>query len=305
MSEHRFDPLEALRSPIVPVTPDPDFATSLRDRLARAIHGIPVQEDTMTNLEQKTDQSHTDHVRQGDVGYVSLWVRDLDRAADFFAAVLGWSYAPGADADGRLVENVTPLHGLVALAAVPDGGVWGPQPRPTLFRSHVVYDIDQAVRRVRDAGGQAEEPTQAPYGRTADCLDNQGAPFAIHQPPPGEARGRGPVNGTRQGDISYLTLQVIDQSTARAFYTAVFGWQFSPGHSPQGWEARDVAPMTGLHGGHHQALVLPMYRVDDITAAVQQVRSEGGTATDPKREPYGLMAECTDDQGTRFYLGQH
>ena len=30
----------------------------------------------------------------------------------------------------------------------------------------------------------------------------------------------------------------------------------------------------------------------------------GGTATEPHREPYGVMAECTDDQGTRFSLGE-
>ena len=27
-------------------------------------------------------------------------------------------------------------------------------------------------------------------------------------------------------------------------------------------------------------------------------------STEPYREPYGLMAECTDDQGSRFSLGQ-
>jgi uncharacterized protein len=34
------------------------------------------------------------------------------------------------------------------------------------------------------------------------------------------------------------------------------------------------------------------------------VTAAGGTATEPRREPYGLTADCTDDQGTRFYLGQ-
>jgi predicted enzyme related to lactoylglutathione lyase len=48
-----------------------------------------------------------------------------------------------------------------------------------------------------------------------------------------------------------------------------------------------------------------MYRVDDIHAAVERVRAEGGSATDPERQPYGLSSTCVDDQGTRFYLGQH
>jgi predicted enzyme related to lactoylglutathione lyase len=37
---------------------------------------------------------------------------------------------------------------------------------------------------------------------------------------------------------------------------------------------------------------------------VAQVRAAGGTSTEPHREPYGLMAECTDGQGIRFSLGE-
>lgn len=242
----------------------------------------------------------TQVVRPGDVGYVSLWVPDVERAATFYAAVLGWTYVPG-DAHGRMVEGATPLHGLVGLSALPP--LFAGQQRPTLFRSHAVDNIDAAVRRVRAAGGQAEDPTETPYGRTADCLDPDGAPFSVHQVSGDEPRG--PVNGTRAGDISYLTLQVVDGSRAREFYAALFGWEFTPGHSPDGWEPVDVVPMTGMHGGHERATVVPMYRVDDVALAVRRVRAGGGTATDPQVQPYGVTSECTDDQGTAFYLGQH
>jgi predicted enzyme related to lactoylglutathione lyase len=47
-----------------------------------------------------------------------------------------------------------------------------------------------------------------------------------------------------------------------------------------------------------------MYRVGDIAVAVERVRAEGGIATDPERQPYGVSSSCTDDQGTRFYLGE-
>jgi predicted enzyme related to lactoylglutathione lyase len=63
--------------------------------------------------------------------------------------------------------------------------------------------------------------------------------------------------------------------------------------------------MIGIHGGHDVVTGVPMYRVDDIHAAVAAVRVGGGTATDPEQQPYGISATCTDDQGTRFYLGQH
>ena len=43
----------------------------------------------------------------------------------------------------------------------------------------------------------------------------------------------------------------------------------------------------------------------DIGAAVVRVREAGGTViSEPARQPYGLVAECTDDQGGRFYLGE-
>jgi predicted enzyme related to lactoylglutathione lyase len=47
-----------------------------------------------------------------------------------------------------------------------------------------------------------------------------------------------------------------------------------------------------------------VWQVADVAAAVGRVREAGGTSTEPHREPYGLIAECTDDQGARFSLTQ-
>ena len=44
-------------------------------------------------------------LRHGDVGYVSLWVDDPDRAAGFFSAVLGWTYSRGSGPRGRQVQG--------------------------------------------------------------------------------------------------------------------------------------------------------------------------------------------------------
>ena len=46
------------------------------------------------------------------------------------------------------------------------------------------------------------------------------------------------------------------------------------------------------------------YRVDDIAAAIERVRAAGGHADEPERKPYGLVAECADDQGATFRLWQ-
>ncbi|WP_119730956.1 VOC family protein [Thermomonospora amylolytica] len=234
-------------------------------------------------------------LRTGDIGYVSLWVPDVERAAAFYQAVLGWRYQPGSSEQGRSVEGLSQPMGL-----------WGGQEHSTLMPCFAVEDVHEAVRRIRDAGGEATEPRTEPYGRVADCTDDQGMAFAVFEPGEG---GRAPADRPRHGEISYLTFEVPDSARFRAFFGHVLGWEFVRGRVEDGWEARiDGTPvhyMVGLQGGHERPTVVPMYVVDDIDVAVQNVRAAGGTSTEPTRESYGMSAYCSDDQGTRFYLGQH
>jgi uncharacterized protein len=48
-----------------------------------------------------------------------------------------------------------------------------------------VPDLDSAMERVRELGGEAEDrgPGDAEFGRFAECRDNQGVYFGLHQPP--------------------------------------------------------------------------------------------------------------------------
>lgn len=225
--------------------------------------------------------------QQGDVGYAWLTAPDPDRAAEFYAAVLGWQYTPGHAAGGRDVEG----------RAVPLGIGAG---TPGLQVSWVADDVAAAVVRVRDAGGTATDPEDRPYGPAADCVDDQGVPFSLHG---SGGPGRTPANGAAPGDLSYLTLEVVDSTRFRGFFGSVLGLGFEPGRVEDGWAVPGVAPMTGLQGGHPAYTAVPMWRVADVAAAVEQVRAHGGTATDPERQPYGTTSECTDDQGIRFYLG--
>ena len=241
----------------------------------------------MFSSEAAPEPARDARVRPGDFAYLSLWVPDVERAAAFFGAVLGWRYAPGSSPQGRQVEGVTPNHGL-----------WGGQARSTLFVCFAVDDVEAAVRRVRDAGGQAADPRPEPYGLVADCVDDQGLPFAL------VSAAEGATTADRPADVAYITMEVVDSERARAFYGSVLGWRFTPGRTPGGWNVEDVQPMTGMAGGAVQPTVVPMYRVADIAAAVERVRNAGGTATDPESQPYGVTAVCTDDQGTRFYLGE-
>ncbi|HZQ87161.1 MAG TPA: VOC family protein [Acidimicrobiales bacterium] len=235
-----------------------------------------------------TEVIATEPLRAGDVAYASLQVRDVRRAGAFFSSVLGWELSP----DGS-VAGSAPHH-----------AIRGADGAPTLFLCITVDDVAAAVARVQAAGGQATIPEERPYGIVADCTDDQGTPFAVWQrgSAPGRRAGSG---GWRQGDLTYVTLEVVDSARFRRFFSAVTGWQFAAGRVEDGWEVRDVAPMIGSHGGHDAATAVPMYVVDDIAAAVARVRVAGGSSTDPERQPYGVSATCTDDQGTRFYLVQY
>ncbi|HEY6744572.1 MAG TPA: VOC family protein [Mycobacteriales bacterium] len=227
-----------------------------------------------------------DTERQGDIGYAWLSAPDPDRAADFYAAVLGWRYTPGHVPGGRNVEGQSLPLGI------------GPG-EPGFHLSYAVDDVAAAVERVRAAGGSADEPESRAYGQAADAVDNQGVAFSLHQ---AGSAPRSPENGARPGDLSYLTLEVIDSAKARAFYGEVLGWTFTGG-TADGWSLQGVSPMTGMHGGNERYTAMPMWKVDDVAAAVERVRAAGGTSTDPEEKPYGITAECRDDQGVRFYLG--
>jgi predicted enzyme related to lactoylglutathione lyase len=234
-------------------------------------------------------------LRQGDISYASLWVPDVARAAAFYGAVLRLDYRPG---HGQ--------RGMQAPGAVPPQGLWEHPGQPALFCSYVVDDAAAAVARVRAAGGSAGEPVPRPYGLTADCADPDGLPFALHQPMagrPGAARPPARRAG-HAGDLAYVTLEVPDAVRALEFYGAVLGWRSRPGRTPGGWQVDGTTPMIGVSGGHAGPAAVPVWQVPDVAAAVAQVRAGGGTATEPHREPYGLIAECTDDQGTRFSIGQ-
>lgn len=236
-------------------------------------------------------------LRHGDIGYAALWTPDAARAADFYQRVLGWRYAgaPGAADRGRQIPGTRPPL-----------GIWGEQPHGTLRLKVVVDDVAAAVERVRAAGGVADAPVHEPWGLSAACTDDQGMPFGVYEPP-ADAPGRAASAG--HGELAYVTIGTVDSARFRAFFGAVFGWEFSPGRVEDGWGVmlaggEQVSPMTGMHGGADAPTVVPMFAVDDVVAAARAVRAAGGTAPEPQSQPYGITTECTDDQGVSFYLGQ-
>ncbi|WP_407937886.1 VOC family protein [Mycobacterium interjectum] len=227
-------------------------------------------------------------IQPGDLGYVSVWTPDPDRAADFYGHVLGWTYDP----ESHRVTNTELPTGIAASPGT-----------PTLFCCYAVADVEAARAAIAEAGGVAGETRDTEYGVLLEATDPHGVAFAVFEPPPG--RKRPELNGSGPGELSYVTYLVPDSAGFRDFYGRVLGWAFEPGRVADGWQVVGAHPMAGAAGGSAEPTTVPMWTVPDIEAAVVRVREAGGTVlAEPARQPYGVTAECADDQGGRFYLGE-
>jgi len=153
------------------------------------------------------------------------------------------------------------------------------------------------------------EPAEAPYGRGAVIVDPFGHRWMLLKRPARAGLARPtdpdrPLVRLRQSDVANVTMVARDAHRAREFYEAVLQVPFSSGH-PGAWRADESRPPLGIRSSEGaEPGVQLSYRVDDIAAAVERVRAAGGHADEPERKPYGLLAECVDDQGATFRLWQ-
>ncbi|MGA5464310.1 VOC family protein [Mycobacterium sp. NPDC050041] len=227
-------------------------------------------------------------IRHGDVGFVSLWTPDADRAAAFYSHVLGWAYDPAT----HRVTNTGQRIGIFSVGN-----------RNTLFCCYAVTDLAGARQSILDGGGSVDEVQQFDFGAVLGATDASGMEFAVYQPAPDDPRPE--LNGGGPGELSYITYEVEDSAAFKSFYSRVLFWTFERGRVADGWGVMGAHPMSGMAGGNSTATTVPMWTVADVDAAVQRVTEAGGTVLDqPARQPYGVTAQCTDDQGGRFYLGE-
>jgi predicted enzyme related to lactoylglutathione lyase len=294
------DPFEALREPVTPVDPDPYFAEALRQRLTRRVFASPggtMSQQTVVERQPAWPPALTPYIV----------VSDARRAMDWYAEVLGAQRRgePIVNPDGTIGHAEVGLGDAVLMLSEasdlwPDVPVRAPD-SPATF-SHTLHldvdDIDGTTERARRGGALVErEPAEQPYGRAAVIVDPFGHRWILLRPPAHATR-------LRQGDVANVTLAARDAHRAKEFYQAVLQVPFSSGH-PGAWRTDQTSPPLGIRSSQGaEPEVQLSYRVDDITAAVDRVRAAGGRADEPVRRPFGLLAECVDDQGTAFRLWQ-
>jgi len=113
----------------------------------------------------------------GELSFFELGVGDTARARTFYGSLFGWEFG---DEHGGLAITTPNVA----------GGVHPDDPGASPIPFFAVDDVDAALSRVRELGGDQhgysapEEPaTVARFGRFVICRDDQGSPFGLHQPP--------------------------------------------------------------------------------------------------------------------------
>jgi len=114
--------------------------------------------------------------------YMTLTTPDVERGAAFYGAVLGWEFQDQGNG-GRHVTNTEMPIGLRAL-----DNPFGNTDPGEIQMWFTVRDFDDAVERVRVAGGTVTELNAYDSGREAICEDDQGAAFKLSEPAPGYDR---------------------------------------------------------------------------------------------------------------------
>ncbi|MFD5243313.1 VOC family protein [Amycolatopsis sp. NPDC058340] len=287
------DPFDALRAPSQPVEPDPLFAAELRDNLRRAILNGAEMTETLTTTDAEV-RSLTPY----------LVVTDARAALDFYVEVFGARRRsePIVMEDGRIGHAELAIGDSVLMFAeeFPELGIVVAPAGGPLIRVEVA-DAHASATRAVELGAELRRPVaDEGHGLSGEIKDPYGQRWLVAQAAPRPASGAAPI---RHGEAGYFTFQVPDDERAKAFYGAVLGWQFSPGRVEGGWGVEGSGLQGGLWGGPgRQVGWKVMYAVDDLAAALDRVRAQGGQAGETEQQPYGLSAECVDNQGIEFWL---
>jgi uncharacterized glyoxalase superfamily protein PhnB len=288
------EPLDALRRPSERVAPDPDFAAELRDNLRRVIlNGADMTTTTETPASTAELRSLTPY----------LAVSDARAALDFYVDVFGATRRgePILMDDGRIGHAELAIGDAVLMLAeeYPEIGHVAPGEGGASVRVEVP-DPDVSVARALELGATLiRAVSDSPYGRGGSFRDPFGQRWLVSQATPK------PEPVAKHGESMYFTFQVPADEPAKTFYGAVLGWQFSPGSVEGAWSIEGDGRPGGLWGGPDRQVGWKlMFAVDDLDAALTRVRAQGGQAGEVEHNPYGLTADCTDNQGIEFWLWQ-
>jgi predicted enzyme related to lactoylglutathione lyase len=103
--------------------------------------------------------------------------------------------------------------------------------------------------------------------------------------------------------MSLVEFPADDPERARRFWAELLGVALEPRRDDEGegWQTRSGAPAVGVHArgrGPGDSFSLPYFAVDDLAAALEQVKALGGHVVHPGER----WAICKDCEGSPFGL---
>ncbi|MFI5047085.1 MAG: VOC family protein [Acidimicrobiia bacterium] len=286
----QIDPFEALRRPVVPRRPRPQFAVVLERRLREELHMPMVDDLTPDDTADEAVRTH------GSLGLVHLRASDADRAMAFFGELFGWVGERWAS--DHVSHYVLNTRVTVRLLDDPNAAPVRP--------NYVVDDVGMAIAAIEASGGRVSDTdASSDGGGWAYAEDGEGVPLVVYRPSgDSHAESDAPVSG----DVG-LVFVTEDADAARRFYGTVLGWPFVVPH-PGSWyfdtvEHVGVFDEHAAFGTRDPASVVLYLEVPALHPALARLVELGGTSApapeEPNMGPY-FSVLCTDDQGTRFGL---
>ena len=109
-----------------------------------------------------------------ELGYFTIGVADVKRAAKFYGALFGWTFDGPVGDDYAHVNNTQLPFGLNKAA-----------PADLASFYFCVADIEGMRAKVKALGGMASDTTRSPSGLGSLCTDDQGTKFSLWQPAEG------------------------------------------------------------------------------------------------------------------------
>ncbi|AEE47651.1 VOC family protein [Cellulomonas fimi] len=251
--------------------------------------------------------THPDPWPTGTPAWADITVPDLDRAVDFYGALLGWTFERGGPEVGGYTQALVDGRRVVGL-----GEPTGEDPAPP--SAWCVYlateDLAATTQAVTDAGGEVLLPAMEilHFGDMAIFVDPTGAVFGGWQH--GEHTGWDVTD--EPGAVVWTEVMSHDHAASLEFYRRVFGFtaddMSGPGFTYSSVRL-DGQLVCGI--GAYSDKVDPAtpaawtlyFGTADTDAAAQRVTELGGTVmSEPADTPYGRMAIVAGPFGEVFAL---
>ncbi|MGW0605333.1 VOC family protein [Streptomyces sp. NPDC002644] len=257
----------------------------------------------------------TNDFAPGSPCWLDLGAPDVQAAASFYGALLGWDYESMGEGEGMEGGMFRKDGKIVAgLGKLTEEGA-----RPAWMIYYSVTDADATTAAVERAGGTVRVPPRDldEWGRMAQYSDPLGGQFAVWQP--GTTKGVDLVD--QPGSLSWTELYTSDAAASKEFYGEVLGWRFSDMDLPGGGGTYSMITPAGLpeermHGGvmelpaehlglaHGRPYWHPVFNVTDCDAAVARITENGGSIQmgPETAEGVGRMAVCLDPSTADFVV---